>query len=414
MPSWVPNPQTVLETSAARFIARQPILDRKKKTFGYELLFRSGWENSFHANGEIASRSVIDNVLAFDLASLTGAAVPFINCTADLLRQELPTLLPQGTVLEILETVGVDAAVIHACERLSQLGYPLALDDFDFSERWDPLLRIAKFVKVDLRASTPTQRRALTARLDNSDVRTVAEKVETEAEFQDALADGFDLFQGYFFAKPLVMRRSALPSIVQRLRILQELSKAELDTFRLLPMLKQEPSLIYRLLRFANSALSQVRDPVTDLQTALLIVGEREFRKIAMVALTADLCGPQPDELYRTILHKARFCELMAPSLALGPDHMYLFGMLSMIKSSLQLSAETICSCIQLHPQMTAALFGQENACSLLLQCAAEHERGQWDALTNTASHLGQPEEVISLHSESASQWVDQLLSSVG
>src|ERR1700761_7593805 len=138
MTEWLPySEHTEPLTHFCRFVARQPILDRVKKTFGYELLFRTGWENRFCADGEVASRHMIDNVVSYGMDSLVGDGIPFVNCTRDLLVKRLPTLLPRYTVLEILEDVTVDEELIAACRELHGLGYRLALDDFDFSENWE-------------------------------------------------------------------------------------------------------------------------------------------------------------------------------------------------------------------------------------------------------------------------------------
>lgn len=140
MPEWLPQFHCPDPAERfCRFVARQPILDRSRRTYGYELLFRSGWENRFCADGEMASRHIIDNAVSFGMESLVGDTVPFVNCTRDLLVRGLPTLLPRYTVLELLEDIVVDEDLIAACKRFHALGYQLALDDYDFSERWEPL-----------------------------------------------------------------------------------------------------------------------------------------------------------------------------------------------------------------------------------------------------------------------------------
>ena len=192
-----------------------------------------------------------------------GEAIPFVNCTRDLLLKGLPTLLPAYTVLEILEDVEVDDELVSACKRLAALGYKLALDDFDFDNRWEPLLPHANYIKLDFRCTTPRQRIDLLHRLRFSPVQFVAEKVETEQEFKTAMDEGFHFFQGYFFTQPVVLGRPALNAVINRFRFLAELSKPGFNSTEIIRLLKEEPTITYRLLRLANSAATGVREPLS-------------------------------------------------------------------------------------------------------------------------------------------------------
>lgn len=114
-----------------KFVARQPILDKHRTVIGYELLFRSGWENAFRGESGEATRQMLDNCLWMDMDSLTSHTLAFINCTREVLVGKLVTLLsPATTVLEILETVEPDTELIDACIALRAMDYRLALDDF--------------------------------------------------------------------------------------------------------------------------------------------------------------------------------------------------------------------------------------------------------------------------------------------
>lgn len=412
MPGWSAKPLAESsEGQSLRFVARQPILDRRRRTYGYELLFRSGWENRFTGNDEIASRTVFDNVTSFGLESLIGSAIPFVNCTGEVLLQELPTLLPRHTVLEILETVHVDRELVAACNRLRALGYKLALDDFDFSARWEPLLPYVDYIKVDFRSSSVDDRRAILKRMRYCEVQLVAEKVETGAEFQIGMDEGFHLFQGYFFTKPVVLSRPALSAVVSRIRLLAELNRPELHIPNMVRILREESAVCYRLLRLANSVLMNRGKPLTDIHNALLMVGEDEFRKLASAALTAELCGTQPLETHRVILQMARFCELMSPALDCSESELYVFGMLSVIRSVLNLSPESLSGAVQLRPEMMNALLGNENVFGDLLRCSSSYAQGDWETFSSASSSLGRPERELVDVISSARHWADTIVS---
>ncbi len=422
MPEWLSQSQSRNSADQfCRFVARQPILDRLRRTFGYELLFRTGWENRFCADGEIASRHMIDNAVAFGMESLVGDAVPFVNCTRDLLLKGLPTLLPTSTVLEVLEDIEVDEPLVDACKRLCALGYRLALDDYDFSGKWDPLLPYTTFIKVDFRASTPKQRVSLLHRLRFHPLQFVAEKVEDEAELRMAMDEGFHLFQGYFFTRPVVLGRPALNTIINRLRFLAELTKPGFNSSRIAGLLKQEPTIAFRLLRLANSAASGIRgvrkvvmhEPLTNLRTALAMIGEEQFRKLALTAMTSELCGAQTKETLRFILQKARFCELMAPDLHMDSTELYLFGMLAVLHSTLHLSDADLGETLNLRPELVAALRNDsedDSSYGLLLRLFEMHSTGDWPMFADAAGKLGRSEDSVSSRCVEAQRWAADIL----
>jgi EAL and modified HD-GYP domain-containing signal transduction protein len=187
------------EAGNHHFVALQPIFDHRRKIFGYEALSRSRWENWFTGDPDTATRTMIDDWLLHGLEELTRGSRTFINCTGEALTGGSLTLLRTGTVLELLEDVEPSLEVVSACRKMKALGYQIALDDFQVSEKTEVLLALADYVKVDFRLSDSQKRREVVRRVKGSTI-PVAEKIESEEEFDAALAEGFQLFQGYSLA----------------------------------------------------------------------------------------------------------------------------------------------------------------------------------------------------------------------
>src|SRR5579863_6829667 len=103
-----------LATDPSRIVARQPIMDRRQKLYGYELLFRGGMNEYFDGDdGDLASLDVADNLFTSGPAVLTAGHLAFINCTRGFLLKDYATLLPkERTAIEVLETIEPDAEVI--------------------------------------------------------------------------------------------------------------------------------------------------------------------------------------------------------------------------------------------------------------------------------------------------------------
>jgi c-di-GMP-related signal transduction protein len=178
-----------------KFIARQPIFDEKLKLFAYELLFRASEKNAFQSRPEASSTIIVDSLTLFDLQALLGHAKAFINLDEAALQRGAARLLPPDrVVIELLETVVPSPEVIQHCRDLCASGYTLALDDFVDQPKWEPLLSIAKFLKIDFRASDGDSRRAMAQRFRPRGMQLIAEKVQTQSEVNEARSLGYTFF----------------------------------------------------------------------------------------------------------------------------------------------------------------------------------------------------------------------------
>lgn len=372
-----------------RFIARQPILDRDLAVFGYELLFRSGWENRFIGDNDDATRKMIADGALYGFHDLTHGTSSFVNCTRESLVNGLVTLLPRSTVFEILETVVADKDVVAACARYRAMGYKLALDDFRINEGTRPLIGLADFVKVDFRLSDAKERRRIMDLFKGKSVVMIAEKVETEQEFITAKAEGFTLFQGYFFCMPTVFSKKRAPTNgINYLYLISALSQGQFDVAQLSLLLKSEPALSYQLLRLVNSASFGAPQQIRSLQDALVLVGEVRFRKLMMNAIATETCRDRSRELLIDVLHRARFLELMAPFTHENPTEQYLFGLMSMMDVMLDMSVDELIHALPLREEVKAALGGETNSVRLALGLYEHYRKADWAFCSMQAKRL--------------------------
>ncbi len=424
MPAYAPAasaPAITAETVLAAFthyVGRQPILDPTQQVFGYELLFRHGLDNSFNGDPEQATRQMIDNVLLFGLDTLTPAAKAFINCTREALVGRLVTSLPIDlTVLEILETVTVDDAVLEACIDLKNMGYRIALDDYLPDRSADRLLHLADYIKLDFRACSPGDLRKIRANLKGLPAQLIAEKVETEEEFKIAQAEGYALFQGYFFARPTILQQREIPpSHMLYVQLLSAISQSPWDQREVERLVMAEASLCYRVLRLVNSPTLAIRGQITSIRQALLMIGEDEFRKLVCVA-SATSFGKRfnmSSELILLALHRARFCELLAPIAQQLQGEQYLIGLLSAFDAILQIPTAQILELLPLRPEAAGVLLGEDTAASLpfrLLEC---YEQRQWVRCARFCHKLRISETELTAIYINALQWATKEIRDAG
>ena len=399
-----------------RYVARQPILDLRGHVHGYEMLFRSGPASlAFREDGDAATRTLLDSSIVFGLERLTGGLPMFVNCTYEALTGGLVKVLPpKQTVLELLETLEPGPALVKACRELKGRGYRLALDDFEWSPAWQPLLELADYIKVDLTLTTPSQRAALKHRIGRRRITLLMERVETPSDLEIAKKEGFTLFQGYYFCRPVLIENRDIPAnrLVQ-LEILAATLEYPLNIKRIGDLVKRDPSLTYRLLRMVNSPLYATRSVVSSIQDALMLIGDEMFRRVAMLATACELKGNQPSELLRMAFLRGRFCEIAAVATGQDPTEQYLLGILSLLPAMMNVPMESVARSLPLRQEVREALLGQNNAERTVLDLLICHERGNWGCCDDLASLAGLKIEALPQLYAEALHWAETNMSLV-
>jgi EAL and modified HD-GYP domain-containing signal transduction protein len=387
-------------------------MDRRSRVHGYELLFRAGPEAAFRGDGDLATRTMLDNTVMFGLERLTGGLPAFVNCTREALTEELVNVLPPSmTVLEILETLEPTPDLIAACRRLKCAGFRLALDDFIWEPRFEPLVEIADYIKVDVKLSGADERRRLMRMLDGAAVALLAEKVETQDEYKQARDEGFTLFQGYYFCRPVLMENRKVPSNrLSHVEILQLLRSDSIELKKLTRLLKREASLTYRLLRLVNSPMCAVRQEVSSIQSALLAVGEETFRRVAILAITSELSGNRPAEILRMAFVRGRFCEMAAGMCGLDATEQYMVGLLSLLQAMLRVPMSELTPALPLRGEIRRALEGAAMPERSLLGWLECHERGDWAACDGLVQSYGLDQNALMECYAEAMVWAEDAL----
>jgi EAL and modified HD-GYP domain-containing signal transduction protein len=411
------SPAVRLEPAGGlRYVARQPITDMRGRVHAYELLFREGPEAFFRGDGDMATRTMLDNSVMFGLEKLTGGLPAFVNCTKESLTEELVDVLPPSmTVLEILEDLEPTPGLIAACRKLKIAGFRLALDDFVWKPELAPLVALADYVKVDFTLLGAAGRKLLRRQLSGAPVALVAEKVETQEDYRQACEEGFTLFQGYYFCRPLLMKNRKVPANrLLHFEILQMLHQDPLDLRKLGRLVKRDASLTYRLLRLVNSPVYAVRQEVRSIQSALIAVGEDAFRRIATLAIASELSNGQPTEILRMAFVRGHFCEAAAELCGLEPAEQYLLGMLSLLPAMLRLPMEELIPTLPMREEICEALEGGMNRERVLLQWLERHEHGDWAGCDQAVESARlNHEELMDIYTEAVT-WAEEALKTVG
>ena len=411
------RPPTELEANV--FVARQPIFTKSLRVHGYELLFRNSEENVFpNIDGTVATADLVGNAIgAIGLERLTGGKLAFVNFTRSLLVGDYYRMLPTGgIVIELLEDIEPDDEVLAACARLKAEGYTLALDDITaYDERLERLLVHADIVKVDYLATDVSARRELVSRVGNR-ARMLAEKVETKEEQEEAVELGYHFFQGNFLSEATIVTGKSVAVFKPHLiELLSAASDPEFNFSEIEAIIRRDVSLSYRMLRFANSAASGLRQRITSLGHALVILGQQEVARAAALLAMADMGKDQPAELAISSLARASFMEALARTTRLEarPVEVFLTGLCSRLGSMLGLPMSEVIQRLPLTDEASAALMSESGELQSMLALAEAYEQANWNEAGKIAERLGIPDWDISGRYVKAIQYADEVFNAL-
>lgn len=378
------------------WIARQPIFNHRQQLAAYELLFR-GLTNAPTATISDGSRAtaqvIVQGAMSADLQTISGGHPMFVNFTHQLLLGNVALALdPHLYVIEILEEIPPTPDVIDVCKRLLAAGYRIALDDVVDSQRIQAFAGAASIVKLDWKHTPGDLIEAVAATTRTHGMQLLAEKLDHRDSLHHALNLGSDYLQGYYLSLPESLRRTAMPSIQPaHIRLLQAVSRPELDLGEITAALEADPSLTYRLLRTVNSAAHALNRRITSVREIILYLGHNEIRRIATLVVLGSVTGNHRHLLLEAVA-RARFCDTLATELGQPGDqqfHFYLTGLLSSLDGLLGCSMPEALAPLPLASEVTDALLDHRGLAADTLTLASSYLRGDWPQVELTSAHLG-------------------------
>ncbi|MDD9196766.1 EAL domain-containing protein [Aliivibrio sp. S3MY1] len=397
------------------YIARQPILDIKKNTIGYELLFRDGPKNTFPAveAEEATSRLLSDHFISAH-CNATNDKLGFVNFPHQSLINLVPTLFNSNNlVVEILEDCIPNQELLAAVKTLSERGYKLALDDFEPHPDWTPFLPYINIIKFDIQATPILKAKLFIRHCKKYNISFLAEKVENYEEFELAKSVGFTYFQGYFFSKPeMLQQRSMRPNQLSTIQLYKEISAPIIDFEAVEKQLVKDVSLSYKLLRFVN--LSSVIDqPINSFKQALVYLGENKLRQFISLVAVAHATKNKPHSLYTLSIHRAKLCELIVnkTSIDLEPSQAFLVGLFSLLEPLLDQPLDELLQRLPISTEIKLALTKRTGSLGMLLLAIESYEKADWLTITQCCAALKITEEEFTTYYQESAEWVDDVAS---
>lgn len=400
------------------FLGRHPILNGQQKTIGYELLFRTKGQDSNTSIDDLSATSgVIVNLLSqFGIDQILSNKLGFLNIAASSLMSDTIELLPaKRIVLEILEDTPINAQIITRCKALKELGFKLAIVDYANRPEHIVLLPYVNYVKIDLLTTPITEAANLVSFIrKKSSAKIIAEKVEDETIFSACQELNFDAYQGYFFAKPTILKGSQpQPDQMCLMRMIGMLL-GDADLVELEGLFKNSPSLTLSLLKLVNSVgVNGSREPVESIRQAIVILGQKQMLRWVQLLMYAAPSNPASNAVMLQVANRARLMELIADKVESYQtnfsDQAFMVGMLSLADAVIHSPIEEILNDIGLSSHLKKAILEQSGTHGQLLKLVKDIELGNFDATEYEINTLDiSAEDLLNIQVESI-EWTNQL-----
>jgi EAL and modified HD-GYP domain-containing signal transduction protein len=362
-------------------VARQAIFDRDLHVFGYELLYRdAGGDCGITDGNQASSITLLNAFMEIGLDRLTGPHKAFINLTRHFFVDMPPIPFDQDrVVLEVLEDVEVDDALLAGITGMARQGFALAMDDYSFQPHLAPVLPLVDYIKVEITAECMPSLAQRLPMLRATGAKLLAEKVETSEQFEQLRALGFDYFQGYFFARPSLVQSSRVgENAAMVMELLARLNDPNVQMAEVVRLVSQDPGLSFKVLRYVNSAASGLRNRIESIQHAVVLMGLERIRAYASLFAMAGL-GSRPIEILNLGLLRANLCERLSRLCGKGlPEAAYTVGLLSVLDAMLSRPITELTAQLPLAEDIKRGLTHHEGSYGELLDGVMRLERNQW------------------------------------
>lgn len=394
-------------------LARQPIFDIDIKVSAYELLFRG--DNSNQANvfdGDSATSQVFLNAFnELDISEVVQNHPAYINFTRNLILNP-PPFDRHRFVIEVLEDIEADAELFENLQKLKDTGYTIALDDFVYSSKWDPALRIVDIVKIDVLAFDEAEIKRHVELLKPFNVVLLAEKVETHEMFHYCKELGFTLFQGYFLSKPEQVKGRKVPANkLVVLNLLAQLQDPNAELGKIAGVIAKDPVLSVKLIKLVNSAAFSGRREITSLQHAVSMLGLRQVKSWATLLSLSNMAD-KPNALSVLAMTRAKMCQLLAECFTntVDSDAYFTTGLLSNLDAFFDVELQEIIGSMPLSQLVVDALLQGNGPIGTIIQTVVHFEKAEWDQLdTEALAKLNIGTKELELAYRESIRWASQL-----
>ncbi len=406
--------------------ARQPILSEDLEVYGYEFFSRASiqdQESTIKHTVQSDSTTIFNLFSNFNLDTLLRGKKAFLNCILELNDSltALELLNNKSVLLEVSAPTDPENQVLidGIYEKMAELkkkGFTLVGSELVFQEKykkWFDVVSVIKFTSINPEGFS---KEALQELLQNVNLakkfnkKIVAEKVETRSQFEILKRLKFDYYQGYFFAKPVnLSSKITNPSLGVMIRLIN-LVNADADINELEAVIKTDPTVAFKLLRYLNAVGVGGGEKVESFKRALMILGHKKLLKWLTILFSSVNTKKGMDAISKMALIRGRLMELIAIHLGeKDSDSYFITGLFSMLDSMLDIDLDISINSIDVAEEIKDAVLRNSGKYSKLLNLTKKLENAEWVDIFAILYEFGIPTEFFNEKYLEAAEWAETL-----
>ena len=314
-------------------------------------------------------------------------------------------------VIEVPQIIKPSEEIIDVCQTLKKSGFNYALNNFRYSSKLEPIIEMADFLKIDIKQASQRELEAYAIKYADHNVKLVADQVNTLNDYYHLRKIGYNYFQGYYFSKPEIIKSEKMPSSrITKLRLIHEVNKDDFDFREAEDILKHDPGLTIKLLKYVNSAAMGLRTEVHGIRQALTMIGQRNLRKWISILAVSSFTDKKPTELMLTVVKRGQFCELLGTQFAFHHQEtqaLFLIGMFSLLDAVIDLPLDKVFEVIPLSDEIRDTVLGEDTPFRDVLDLAITLETGDWDKMNELIKKYKLVEKNIVSSHVTAIEWAN-------
>ena len=391
------------------FLARQAIYDKNHKVVAYEIFFRNSNLNVFDykINEDIATMKVLSNCITIGIENITNKKRAFINCSEGILKQHIPSILNKEiVVVEILESVSQREDILNYLQDLKNSGYILSLDSVKCDLKIKQYGNLIDIYKIDFLNTCKEEREILLREIKEINKHAIlcAEKIENKDQYDEAILNGYEYFQGYYLSKPVMILGKDIPvTRINRFDVISESCSDNVDINRLENIIKSDVALSYKLIKFLNYSEFLKGKKINSIREAIILIGKDNLKKLFSIIAANEMNGNEDEEILNNILSTSRFCELIASKLTSKKEELaFLLGILSKIDIFIDKDMKEVSRELPINYEVKESLLGEKNELTYILKLAQSYENMDLIKIKDYCNKLRiNKEELMELYIES-------------
>ncbi len=403
------------------YLSRQPILDAQQELIGYELLLQPAGKNTPPPENTRSNAALLVCAAYAELGirSALGRHKAFLRVDREFLHDDaIEALPPEGVVLQIVPDGVPDERMLERCRTLRERRYTLALADYTgLDERCSPLLGLLDFIKIDIRGKDRRQLLDLAGPLTRLPLKLLAQGVKTREDFALCQDSGFQLFQGYYFARPEIVSGRRLSASQTTIIQLINLAARDADTTKLEEGIKHDPALAVNLLSIVNSVAYGFSRRISSLRQAITALGRRQLQRwLQLLLMTPEGKAPDPSRLplLQVAALRGRMLEILVGRLRPHDETLagqaFITGIMSMMPAALGMPMNEIFEQIALENEIVAALQSYDGILGkmlALIECFDAEDREGCDEILGGFLGTGLDRNMLNICLLDALRWIN-------